>query len=130
MKGHGFIDRLGFAWAGLRAAWRMEKSVRTHALATICVLALLLIVRAPAIWWAIMALAIALVIATELLNSAIEALADHLHPQRHEAIKLTKDVAAGAVLIASLLALVVAGAFFADQIWPQLSGFLTLRPPA
>lgn len=130
MKGHGFIDRLGFAWAGLRAAWRMEKSVRTHALATIGVLTLLLVVRAPAIWWAVMALTIALVVSTELINTAIEALADHLHPQRHEAIKLTKDVAAAAVLVASLLALIVASAFFMDQIWPLLADWLRPLPPA
>lgn len=129
MKGHGFIARLGFAWAGLRAAWRMEKSIRTHALATIGVTALLLITHAPPIWWAIMAVTIALMVATELLNTAIEALADHLHPQQHEAIKLTKDVAAGAVLIASVLALVVGGAFFMDQLWPLLSAWLRPPPP-
>lgn len=129
MKGHGFFDRLGFAWAGLRAAWRMEKSMRTHALATIAVLTVLLAVRPPAIWWAVMALTIALVVSTELINTAIEALADHLHPQRHEAIKLTKDVAAAAVLVASLLALIVASAFFMDQIWPLLADWLRPLPP-
>lgn len=130
MKGHRFIDRLSFAWAGLCAAWRLEKSVKTHSLATAGVAMLLMITHAPAIWWAIMALTIALVVATELLNTAIEALADHLHPQQHEAIKLTKDVAAGAVLVASLLALVVAGAFFMDQIWPVLSNWLRPAHPA
>lgn len=121
MKGHRFADRLGFAWAGLRAAWRLEKSVRTHALATLGVSALLLFTHAPAIWWAVMAITIGLVVATELLNTAIEALADHLHPQQHAAIKLTKDVAAGAVLVASLMAMVVAAVFFLDQVWPLLS---------
>ena len=79
---------------------------------------------APLAWWAVMALTIALVVTAELLNTAIEALCDHLHPQQHEAIKLTKDVAAGAVLIASLAALVVAMAFAADQVWPLLQRWL------
>ncbi|HEX5356636.1 MAG TPA: diacylglycerol kinase [Aquabacterium sp.] len=130
MKGHRFIDRLGFAWAGLCAAWRLEKSIKTHSMAAAGVVVLLMTARAPAIWWAIMALTIALVVATELLNTAIEALADHLHPQQHEAIKLTKDVAAGAVLVASLLALVVGVAFFVDQLWPLLSGWLRPMRPA
>lgn len=124
MKGHRFTDRLGFAWAGLRTAWRMEKSLRTHAAATLAVLGALLITGAPPAWWAIMVLTIALVVAAELLNTAIEALADHLHPQRHEAIKRTKDVAAAAVLIASLGALAVAGAFGLDQVWPLLQRWL------
>ncbi|TAK94693.1 MAG: diacylglycerol kinase [Aquabacterium sp.] len=130
MKGHRFIDRLGFAWAGLRAAWRLEKSMKTHALATAGMAALLLISKAPAIWWAVMAMTIAMVISTELLNTAIEALADHLHPHQHEAIKLTKDVAAAAVLVASLMALVVAAAFFVDQLWPLLSAWLRPSHPA
>lgn len=120
MKGHRFADRLGFAWAGLRTAWLTEKSLRTHALATLGVIAALLITRAPATWWAVMALTIALVVSAELLNTAIEALADHLHPQRHEAIKRTKDVAAAAVLVTSAGALVVGAAFVIDQVWPLL----------
>lgn len=120
MKGHRFADRLGFAWAGLRTAWRMEKSLRTHALATVGVVVALVLTRAPALWWAVMAVTIALVVAAELLNTAIEALADHLHPQWHEAIKRTKDVAAAAVLVTSVGALAVAVAFTIDQVWPLL----------
>jgi diacylglycerol kinase len=120
VKGHRFAERLGFAWAGLRAAWRMEKSLRIHALACVGVLIVLCLTKAPALWWAVMALTVALVIAFELLNTAIEALADHLHPQRHPAIKLTKDVAAGAVLIASVAALGVGLAFVVDQLLPWL----------
>jgi undecaprenol kinase len=124
MKGHRFTDRLGFAWAGLRTAWHTEKSLRTHAMATAGVIAALLITRAPALWWAVMAMTIALVVAAELLNTAVEALADHLHPQRHEAIKRTKDVAAAAVLVGSLGALAVGVAFVTDQVWPLLQSWL------
>ena len=124
MKGHRFSARLGFAWAGLRAAWRQEKSLRTHALATAAVVVALLWTRSPGLWWAIMAVTIGLVVDTELINTAIEALCDHLHPQQHEAIGLTKDVAAGAVLMSSLVALVVALAFAVDQVWPALQKWL------
>jgi undecaprenol kinase len=120
MKGHSFVARLGYAWAGLRAAWRMEKSLRTHALATVSIVVLLVLTGAPALWWAVMALTIGMVVATELLNTAMEALADHLHPQHHPAIGLTKDVAAAAVLVASMVALAVGGAFLVDQVLPWL----------
>jgi diacylglycerol kinase len=120
MKPQGFHQRLRHAWDGLRAAWRLGKSVRTHALATVAVFAMLVLTHAPASWWAIMALTIGLVVGTELLNTSIEALADHLHPERHDGIKLTKDVAAGAVLITSFSALVVGAAFLVDQVLPWL----------
>jgi len=46
-----------------------------------------------------------------LFNAAIETLADHLHPQQHPEIGAVKDIAAGAVLIASIAAVFVAVAF-------------------
>lgn len=124
MKGQGFAARLGHAWAGLCLAWRQEKSLRTHALATVGVVAALLLTRAPATWWAVMTLTVAVVVGAELLNSAIEALADHLHPQRHEGIQRTKDLAAAAVLVTSVGALAVGTAFTLDQVWPLLQGWL------
>lgn len=120
MKGHGLRARVRYALAGWRTAWHLEKSLRTHALATTAVLGLLVWTRAPALWWAVMSLTIGLVIACELINTAIEALADHLHPQRHEGIRITKDVAAGAVLVATLAALGVGAAFLVDQVMPLL----------
>ena len=53
-------------------------------------------------------------LAAELFNTAIESLADHLHPEQHPAIKVVKDCAAGAVLVASVAALGVAAAFVYD----------------
>jgi hypothetical protein len=53
------------------------------------------------------ALSIALVLGLELVNSAIECLIDHLHPEVAPEIKLAKDDIAGAVLIVYLGALCV-----------------------
>ena len=72
------------------------------------------IIRPAPIWWALLALAISMVISAELLNTAIERLADHVHPQFDEEIKTVKDVAAAAVLIASFSAIAVATAFVAS----------------
>lgn len=55
--------------------------------------------------WIVVTLCIGLVLAAEAVNSAIEALADRVSPEYDEAIKRTKDLAAGAVL---LLAIAVA----------------------
>ena len=111
MKGQGFNKRLGFALQGLRLALSREKSLRTHLSVTAAVLLVLLVIRPAALWWAILALAIGLVLVTELLNSALETLIDHLHPEAHPEIGAAKDMAAGAVLVASVIAVVVGAAF-------------------
>ncbi|MFM1885470.1 MAG: hypothetical protein RL026_627 [Pseudomonadota bacterium] len=110
-KGQGFFRRLACAVQGLAHALRQERSLQTQAVAAGAVLVALVVERPPALWWAIALLAIGGVIAAELLNSAIEALADHLHPQHHPAIRIVKDVAAAAVTIASVVAAGVAIAF-------------------
>jgi diacylglycerol kinase (ATP) len=65
------------------------------------------VLRVQLIWWAAAVLVIALVLVAELANSSIEALADHLHPSEHPSIEAAKDIAAGAVLLASIAAVVV-----------------------
>ena len=52
-------------------------------------------------------LSYALILITELQNSALEAALDKLHPELHETIGVSKDMAAGAVLIAGLFLLLV-----------------------
>ncbi|MEG4316108.1 diacylglycerol kinase [Pseudomonas sp. FIP_A4] len=108
MKGQPFYRRLRFARHGLAQAWRRERSLRTHLLAATLVL---LLTRPAAIWWAVLTLTVGLVVIAELLNSALETLLDHLHPQQHPEIGVAKDIAAAAVLIASLVALGVGAAF-------------------
>lgn len=112
MKGQPLTKRLGFAADGLLLALRRESSLRLQALAGVAVFLVLLLIRPPALWWAIVALAVGLVWVAELFNTVIEQLCDHLHPQIHAQIRAVKDVAAGAVLVASLVALLVAVALF------------------
>ena len=111
MKGQPFIRRMGFALHGLRLAVQREGSLRTHLLAAALVLLVLLVTRPAAVWWALLALAVGLVLVAELINSALEALIDHLHPERHPEIGAAKDIAAGAALVASGIAVVVGAAF-------------------
>ena len=60
----------------------------------------------PGFYWAAIFLMVAgLVLSAELINSALEALIDHLHPDIHPEIRIIKDMAAGAVLVFSLTAL-------------------------
>jgi diacylglycerol kinase (ATP) len=109
-KNQSFVARLGFACRGLGHALGQERSVQIQAVAAVVVLLALLKLRPSWGWWALCGLACAGVITAELLNTAIEALADHLHPDLHPRIRVVKDCAAAAVLVAVLGALGVAGA--------------------
>jgi diacylglycerol kinase (ATP) len=101
---------MGFALTGLLHAVRTERSVRVEVVVFVLVWAALAILRPDPAWWAVVALASAGVLAAELLNTAIEVLADHLSPELHPQIRIVKDCAAAAVLVCVLGALAVAAA--------------------
>ncbi len=113
-KNLSFLQRLGHAVAGLRHAVGAERSLRTQLGMLLLVAAALLWLRPPALWWALVALSAAGVLAAELFNTAVEHLSDHLHPDLHPKIRIVKDCAAAAVLCASLGALGVAAALVVE----------------
>lgn len=57
--------------------------------------------------WLFQTLAIGLVLSIEGLNTAVEKIADFIHPNYHERIGFIKDIAAGAVFFAALTAIVI-----------------------
>ena len=87
-KNQRFRMRLGFALRGFAHAMRSEASLRLQALAGAVALAVLLVLRPPAVWWALVVLASAAVVAAELFNTAIEHLADVLHPQQSPGVRV------------------------------------------
>lgn len=102
MKNQRLAERMGFAWTGLRAAWRTERSLRTQVWIALAAIPAMMILRPALIWWALVGIMTTLVLAAELINTALEHLVDHLHPERHPRIKIVKDCAAAAVLVLSI----------------------------
>jgi undecaprenol kinase len=107
-KNQPFYKRVGFALAGIAYAVRSEQSARIQVSVFVIVVGVLLFLRPGPFWWALVLLASAGVFAAEMFNTAIEHLADHLHPEIHPHIRAVKDCAAAGVLIASLGAVAVA----------------------
>lgn len=66
--------------------------------------------------WLAVILSIGLVAATEILNTSIEEVLDHLHPDRHPSVGKAKDLAAGGVLFASFIAIAVGCVVFGPRI--------------
>jgi undecaprenol kinase len=107
-KNQPFYKRVGFALAGIGYAVRSEQSARIQVGVFAVVVVALLVMHPGPFWWALVMLASASVLAAEMFNTAIEYLADHLHPEIHPHIRAVKDCAAAGVLIASLGAAAVA----------------------
>jgi diacylglycerol kinase (ATP) len=107
-KNHSFAARVSYALQGLSHGLRAEASLRTQVIVFVAVLIALAVLRPGAVWWALVLLASAAVLAAELFNTAIEHLADELHPAESRGMRIVKDCAAAGVLVASLGALGVA----------------------
>jgi undecaprenol kinase len=81
-------------WRGIVHGLRAGRSLRTQVLVLIAVVIALIVLRPAPLWWALVLLASSAVLAAELFNTAIERLADHLHPELHPEIRIVKECAA------------------------------------
>jgi undecaprenol kinase len=115
-KNQPLLSRLRFALTGLAEGFRTEDSLKLQAAALALIIIVLIATRPEPLWWALVALTSSAVIAAELFNTALECLANHLHPEHHAQIRIAKDCAAAAVLVAALGALAVATALIVHLI--------------
>jgi diacylglycerol kinase len=113
------FESFGDAGRGLRAVLA-EPNARVQlaiALAVIVLAAWLDLGRRD---WALLVLAMGLVLAGEAANTALEALADRVAPDHHPLVGRAKDAAAGAVLIASVAAAVLGLLVLGPPLWQRL----------
>jgi len=103
---HGRKKSFGYAIKGLCALYR-ETNARIHAVATTLVIATGVTLDLTSLDWTLLAIAATVVWVAEALNTALEALSDAAVPEHSPHIAVAKDVAAGAVLLASLGAVAV-----------------------
>ncbi len=108
----GRIKSIAFALKGAAKLATTEHSIMAQ-----CFIALLMTLAG---WycniskteWLFQIFAIGLVLSIEGLNTAVEKLADFVHPNYHERIGFIKDIAAGAVFFAALTAIIIAGIIY------------------
>ena len=107
------LASFGHALRGLRV-FVSQPNARIHCAAAALVVALASWLQVSAMEWVALVLAIALVMAAEALNTALEYVVDLASPQWHALARDAKDVAAAAVLVCSIGAAVVGLLVF----WP------------
>ena len=117
-KNRDVVSSLEFALTGIFTAFKEERNLRKHVLSALAVIVAGLIFVLSAIEWLFLFLSIFLVIAFEIVNSAIENVVD-LASDYHFSMraKNAKDMAAGAVLVVSGFAVVTGLIIFVPKIW-------------
>lgn len=96
-----------YAFEGLIYAFKYEQNLTVHFTMMLLVIAFGFIFKISIIEWLVIFLIIGLVIATELINTSIEATIDLITDQTHPLAKIAKDTAAAAVLVFGLTAIII-----------------------
>lgn len=114
------IKSIQYALAGLQTSLREEQNFRLECFCAGIVVLLGWFFRLSTVEFAIIIVTIGIVLGLELVNTAVEHLADIVDPSHNPTIKTLKDVSAAGVLIASIVALAVGGIIFGPHIMSML----------
>ncbi len=114
------LHSFGPATAGVMAVVHNQPNIKVQLAIGAIVLTLAAWLRVPATDGAILLLCVGLVLALELMNSAVEAAVDLASPDLHPLAKLAKDAAAGAVLVASLFSAAVGALLLGPPLWTRM----------
>ena len=104
-----FFASFKYAFAGIISVLKNERNFKVQLIAAFLVLLAALVLKVDTIEWTILILCMVLVLSLEMINTAIEKICNFLHPDEHPKIKIIKDVAAGAVLLASIATAIIGG---------------------
>ncbi|MGV0105208.1 diacylglycerol kinase family protein [Nostoc sp. DSM 114167] len=99
-----------YAWAGISYSFQTQRNFRIHVSVCAMAIALSVFLHLQAVEIAVIGITSGLVLALELLNTALESVVDLTVKQTyHDLAKIAKDCAAGAVLVSAFVAMLVAG---------------------
>lgn len=116
-KGFGrFLNSFRYSFEGLEYAYKNEQSMTIHMFVSIAIIVMGLFFKITSIEWLIVFVIIGVVMGTELLNTAIEAVVDLVSPEKHPLAKIAKDTASAAVFVYSMIALVAGLIVFLPRI--------------
>ncbi len=106
-KSESFFDAFSHAFNGVVLALKTELNLRRQLLIMFIVLISAFFLGVSLNGLVLLILASAVVVVSEMFNTALEYIEDVIHPEYHDALKRSKDASAGAVLIASIVAIAV-----------------------
>lgn len=126
MKSRSIIDSFNYAVDGIIYTLKTQRNMRIHFTLAIFVLILSLFLNFTRLEFLILFITVTFVIASEMINTAIEKAIDMTTEEYHPLAKISKNVAAGAVLVSAINAIVVGYLLFFDRLNP-FSGLLLTK---
>ena len=111
------LKSVGYAFRGALLLLKTEASLQIQFVIAILVTAAGFFFNISLNEWMVQFLAIGLVMSIEGVNTAIEEIANFIHPEHHNKIGLIKDIAAGAVFIASIFAVIIGFVIYLPKIF-------------
>lgn len=122
LPGKGGLSRIAAAFwnslRGLREGLATESAIKQEVAIAVLLLPLSFFIARDVWTWVALVASLLFVLSIEFLNTAIERLCNHIQPDRHEAIRITKDLASAGVFFSLLLAALVWGA----ALWMRFMG--------
>ncbi len=110
------IKSFGWAMNGLRTVWREEVNFRIEVCVAVVAVALAVWLNFGALGWILLWMCIIAVLASEMVNTAIEDLCDRVEPAHDPVIAKIKDIMAGFVLLVSAGAFIIGVTLFIGYI--------------
>ncbi|WP_335965378.1 diacylglycerol kinase family protein [Galbibacter sp. PAP.153] len=111
------LKSIGYAFKGAYLLIKTESSIQIQTVLAVLVTLAGFYFEISKTEWILQILTIALVISIEGLNTAVEKIADFIHPDHHYKIGFIKDIAAGAVFIAAISAIVIGCIIYIPKIF-------------
>jgi len=105
-KSKNLLESFKHAFSGMFFAFSNEKNFKIHFMAMILVIVLGFVVKLSPVRWVLLFLQIGMVISVEVINSAFERTVDLIVQDYNIEAKRIKDMAAGAVLVVSIVAII------------------------
>lgn len=119
------VSSFSYALQGIAHTVKTQQNMQIHVAFAVLALAAAWWLRIPRGDVLLVFFSIGLVLALELVNTALEAAVDLASPDWHAKAKTAKDACAGAVLVAAVLSVVIGVAVFGPPLWGKLSVWLT-----
>lgn len=105
-----------YSFAGLMYAFKYEQSLTIHIIATLAVIITNILLKVTFAEWATTLLTIGIVLAAELINTAIEAVVDLVTLEIHPLAKIAKDCASAATFVMAIISIIIAGLIYGPYI--------------
>ncbi len=124
MKNRTLLDSFQNAWAGIRYSVKTQRNIRIHLSVAFIALVLSWLLEIGKVDFLFVIIAISLVFATEMVNTAVEKTVDLFMSTYHPLAKIAKNVAAGAVFVAAVNAVIIGIAVLGIPLLKLFKGLL------